>query len=362
MRTKAFTLAETLIVIAIIGIVAVIAILGVQNSIMDNVRAKHTVASKHKFAKAIENMALNYDIGPYYGTGEDKHDASADFVNKLGQYYKINRICSTTNLDDCWGYQEIKFPNGKTYDITKATNGKLFKNGGNESLGDDYDVDTAGILGTDGTRFILAYNKNCKEVDPAVYVWTKDGTNNSATGCITSVIDIDGNKAPNMIGKDISFFNATSIGKNCVVELGDACFGALFVPVPLNVTGDDDPKCIELKRLGASYCAGNDDDYWGGAVLACGGTDFMPDDKSFAIFRQTYKKDMGTRNYTKGSATRFGLPEPPSDNSYIGIWLDYDTTGIGAGAFHYTLDHATIISDQRTYRSANNIAMCRIIE
>ena len=162
-----------------------------------------------------------------------------------------------------------------------------------------------------------------------------------------------------MIGKDISFFNATSIGKNCVVELGDACFGALFVPVPLNVTGDDDPKCIELKRLGASYCARNDDDYWGGAVLACGGTDFMPIYADFNKFTQNAYKG---GKYISGKAEEYGLPTPPSNNAVVYFWLSHETGPSGAGVFYYNKGGFYSGSMQRTSYSSNVLAICKIIE
>ena len=337
---------------------------------MDNVRAKHTVASKHKFAKAIENMALNYDIGPYYGTGDDKKNATIEFVDKLRQYYKINKTCSVYNLADCWGYRNVKFPNRSAYDISDAVNGKLFKNGGNESLSDDYDVDTVGILGTDGTRFILAYNKNCEVIEPQTYVWTKDGTNNSSTGCVAAILDIDGNKAPNTIGKDVSFLNATSIGKNCVVELGDACFGSLFLPTAVSYD-----ECMANKsKWGLKSCFGEkrteqreQGDLYAGVAKACGGAYYMLTINQFEKWAQeAYGSDK--KGYKTGSASEVGLFEPPS-SGHIFIWV-YGENNLEVNEMaHYVrysnTEYATDASGSRSgtnSSAAQFYGLCRIIQ
>ncbi len=323
MRKKAFTLAETLIVIAIIGIIAIIVIFKVTGDIMSNARLKQTIASKHKFAKAIEQMALNYDIGAYYGTGNDKTDATAEFVDKFRNYYKLNRVCSALNLEDCWGYSTIKFINGNTYEIKDAINGKLFKNGGSESVGDDYDVDTAGILGTDGTRFILAYNKNCQGIEPQVYTWNSDGTNNAATRCITGIMDIDGSKTPNTVGKDISFINATGIGNNCIIEIGDACFGAVFDPISHKVTSSN--ECDTLKeKYGINNCFPNEEDYYLGAVIECGGKKYLPSTDEIDEMVQMIIS-------SKVNYTDYGLPYAKDSNGFsinIFIFSNYEQRGL----------------------------------
>ncbi len=333
---------------------------------MDNVRAKHTIASKHKFAKSIENMALNYGIGPYYGTGEEKYDATSEFVQKLSQYYKINRICDTNSLDDCWGYKIINFPSGETYDITKATNGKLFKNGGNENLADDYDNETRGILGTD-----LSYNKNCNELDPQIFTWNNDGTNNNAMNCIAAIIDIDGNKAPNRVGKDISFINATGIGDNCIIKIGDACFGALFQPEGVSLE-----ECQEHGDDWGIHACNSDYepyeyDYYAGAAKACGSRSNMISSSELStVFKQMYS-DCDSQEcveYKANSASDFGLVEPMEDIFHIWVsdnysWCDYNETlgGIGSAcSLIYSSHFAQLVPSVNNISDGSAYALCRM--
>ncbi len=390
-RKVAFTLAETLIALAIIGIISILMINFIFGKVMDNVRAKHTIASKHKFAKSIENMALNYGIGPYYGTGEEKYDATSEFVQKLSQYYKINRICDTNSLDDCWGYKIINL------------NGKLFKNGGNENLADDYDNETRGILGTDGTRFILSYNKNCNELDPQIFTWNSNGTNNNAMNCIAAIIDIDGNKAPNRVGKDISFINATGIGDNCIIKIGDACFGAMFQPDGVMSL----EECMEHKdEWGLTYCMGetNDEieldfynyggDYYAGAAKTCGGkANLIAKDEVKELFLNMYEEyeaelssavdvrgvdvtECCFSKYIEGSAGDLGLVDPTTPlNPFYGFAdTDYYLTVSGPESIDrfgsvnrpyafYTSEFAGFgIDDDKAvfFTSSNIYTLCRM--
>ncbi len=359
MKKSGFSLAEILIVFAILGVIAAIVITNIQNSVLDNARNKQTLIAKHKFAKAIENMALNYDMGAYYGTGDDKRNATAEFADRLKKYYRINKICSSVSLEDCWGYSKIKFANGNSYEINQAINGKLFKIGGNESLSDDYDVDTAGVLATDGTRYIMAFNKNCKSIDPAVYAWTDDGTNNTAMGCISAIMDIDGNKAPNTIGKDISFINATGIGKNCMVEIGDACFGALFYPTPIKVTTDG--ECREIKELGITTCLYNKNDYFAGGVVACGGIDKLPERNDFLEIFPT-----ATSSYKQKDVIKYGLPDP--GNNRIRIMTNRGETINSGKESYYAIEYFNNINSNMGSHSwavisreaVNSYVMCKL--
>ena len=362
MKNKAFTLAEVLISMTIIGIVAVITISSFASSILLKVRHNQTIAAKHKFAKAIEQMALHNDIGPYYGIGKEKINATEEFAQKLAEYYKVNKICPIERLDECWGYKEIKMPNGDIYDITQAINGKLFKSGGSESLGDDYDVYTQGLMGLDGTRFIIAFNKNCKVVEPQIYTWSKDATTNSAMDCISGILDIDGKKAPNTVGWDISFINASGIGKNCIVELGDACFGALFKPEPITINTEE--ECTKIKALGMKFCYKGKKDNYAGAIKACGGKENLPSEADFEEFkREAYFNGIyfsgGT--YKKGTATKYGLMEPvDGENSQIFVWIKDDETQENSGtAFSYSLGGATVTP---IMRQSNIVpyAICKI--
>ena len=100
---KAFTMAEVLITIAVIGIVAAIMIPAMNYLIQTKVRKHQVSVAQQKFNRAAEMMTLNGKMGPYYTD-------TYDFVQNLANHLKITKICRVgsepSNLPpvtDCFG-------------------------------------------------------------------------------------------------------------------------------------------------------------------------------------------------------------------------------------------------------------------
>ena len=259
LKTKtAFTLAEVLITLGIIGIVAAMTLPTLNQAINNKVRAEQVRTVKYKFTKATEKMNSLGLIGPYNST-----DA---FVDELQKHLKIMKRCDSSHLRECWPYDEVDLGNGKTWDISKTkTGGNLKMENGDKS---DYSSDNVGIVTADGTPMILSYNKKCEALDPVKqYTWsTSDGkpVTNATAGCVAAVFEINGGAKPNKYGDDVQSFNAGGLGSSCAVEVGSLCFTAPFFPTPLTAQ-----ECNEQKdNLGIKDCYYEHDD-WAGAVKAC---------------------------------------------------------------------------------------------
>ena len=260
MRSKAFTLAEVLITLGIIGIVAALTLPTLNQAINKKVRAEQVRTVKYKFTKATEKMNSLGLIGPY--------DSTDAFVDELQKHLKIMKRCDASHLRECWPYDEVDLGNGKTWDISKTKTGKQLKmENGDKS---DYSSNNVGIVTADGTPMILSYNKKCEALDPVKqYHWsTSDGkpVSNATAGCVAAVFEINGGAKPNRYGDDVQSFNAGGLGSSCAIEIGSLCFTAPFTPKPLTAQ-----ECNEQKdKLGIKYCRTYDDrDYWGGAVKQC---------------------------------------------------------------------------------------------
>ena len=93
-KRVAFTLAEVLITLAIIGIVAAMTI----PTLVANyqTRAWSTSASvfERKLEEALKQMNTQQVLAGYKST--------ADFVNALGKYFKINKVCPNNDLMSCF--------------------------------------------------------------------------------------------------------------------------------------------------------------------------------------------------------------------------------------------------------------------
>ena len=267
LKTKtAFTLAEVLITLGIIGIVAAMTLPTLNQAINNKVRAEQVRTVKYKFTKATEKMNSLGLIGPYAST-----DA---FVDELQKHLKIMKRCDSSHLRECWPYDEVDLGNGKTWDISKTKTGKQLKMKDGDSA--DYSSNNVGIVTADGTPMILSYNKKCEALDPVKqYTWsTSDGkpVSNATAGCVAAVFEINGGAKPNKFGTDVVAFNASGLGSSCAFEVNGTCYTAPFTPTPMTAQ-----ECNEQKdQLGIKYCRTDDSDYWGGAVKQCGGVSKMP--------------------------------------------------------------------------------------
>ena len=252
-KRVAFTLAEVLITLAIIGIVAAMTI----PTLVANyqTRAWSTSASvfERKLEEALRQMNTQQVLAGYRST--------ADFVAELSKYFKINRVCNSNEITSCFT-DKI---NWKIVDLDKNTESDTIDISTIKTAADlgqeDWGTEAIGVQFANGTTGIIAYNPNCRE-NPYTNQFT-------GTSCISLVYDTDGFKKPNTYLKDIHGINTKLVG--CAFKMDGMCFGEAFFPEFLTKT-----ECESLKDdLDIKGCV-YDEDYWAGAVKACGGTGKMP--------------------------------------------------------------------------------------
>ena len=264
-KKVAFTLAEVLITLGIIGVVAALTLPALLTNVQSKIRGEQKRSVMYKFSLATEKMARLNLIGPY--------DSTDAFVDELQKHLKISKRCNASNLRGCWPYDTVDLGNGKTWDISKTKTGKQL--GMNTDDDNDYTSDNVGIVTADGTPMILNYNKKCKAIDSLEKLsWSttdnKPLTNPSAS-CVAAVYEINGTGKPNKLSNDVVLFNANKLGNACAFELDGKCFGAPFTPSYITKA-----ECeAEKGNLGIKACQ-YDTDYWAGAVKQCGGVSKMP--------------------------------------------------------------------------------------
>ena len=253
---RGFTLAEVLITLGVIGVVAAVTMPTLVTNVQERVRKEQVRTVKYKFTKATEKMNSLGKIGRY--------DTTMDFVNELKNHLSIAKICDKNHLGECWGGTSFSNLNGsKTYTVADLTTGKSL-----EALQfNSGDMDTVGIVTGDGTPIILTYGKECQALDETKqYTWSVvDGKpeTNATAGCVSMVFDINGAKGPNKLGTDVRTMNSL-LG---MVNLGTG-YPALT-----------QAECTKYKNeLGITNCYDGsdggsnqkqDEDKWAGAVKAC---------------------------------------------------------------------------------------------
>ena len=153
---RAFTLAETLVTLLFIGIVASLVMPSLVNNFKQKQYDVQVKSFKQKFQEGMDTMRLRNRLMPVY-------DSTMDFVKEMQKHFNITQVCDSTHLSDCF---EGNFT-AKAYDENgNETASKTFKT---KDLSDtkslspasDFNSDLAGVKFADGTGAILTRNPSC---------------------------------------------------------------------------------------------------------------------------------------------------------------------------------------------------------
>ena len=214
----AFTMAEILLSLTIIGVVAAITLPSLTGNINERTWNTQRKALYARFSQAIALMpALNG-----YGTLRESTDsagstsiedtAAETFVTAgLAKVMKINNICDKDHLPDCGislKYTNLQGAGNQNFPLTM---GEL-----NEAMlsahQSDYDVhlsysaiDTKAVAfeTANGESIVVYYNPNC--VANMSETWDYNG---QPKMCANFIYDLNGTKGPNTVGKDIGVITA----------------------------------------------------------------------------------------------------------------------------------------------------------
>ncbi len=199
-KKSAFTLAEVLITLGIIGVVATMTV----PTLMANQNAKvfkeRKAIAELKIREITRQMNFDDMLAPHYTT--------ASFIEALKQYVKIGQACDSNNLTDCFAEQITK----STGEIVEV---KDLKN--SSKLGKTYSDLNQAFSMMDGLTFIMTYDNTCVAPD-------KYNSTLSTTECLSYILDVNGKKGPNKIGDDIVLVNTSLPGGGCDgIEFDDLC-------------------------------------------------------------------------------------------------------------------------------------------
>ena len=248
MTKNAFTLAEFLITLSIIGIVSAITLPTLIQKYEE--RSWNTSATnfERKFGEALKIMHTQSSLEGFSSTKE--------FLNDLSNYYKIVKICDKP--EECFT-ENFKLKSGETFKSSNITT--------SEKLGHEpYQSEALGVLFGDGTSGIIAYNKKFTAVpDSPVVKFSGDKNNISiSTGALTILYDINGIAKPNTNNKDIRGINTILGSTNGCNQIGNYCItilGTDYSPLPCRL-GLNSEYC-------GQYPSNSTQDNWAGAKKAC---------------------------------------------------------------------------------------------
>ena len=265
LKTKtAFTLAEVLITLGIIGIVAALTLPAFISNVQGRIQAKRVENINQKLSKVTDKMAVQSGLIGYPDT--------MAFVQEMKKHMSIAKVCDNSHLAECWGTTEVDVGKDKPWEIAKTKTAKNLK------INSDNWADTVGIVTADGTPMILSYDKECNfDVNNTGLQFDKSSGKSNSLACISGVFDWNGGAKPNKLGDDVLMLGmASGLGSSCAFEVNGTCYTAPFTPTPLTKA-----ECEAQKSdLGIKECCPtnrcNNKDYWAGAVKQCGGVSKMP--------------------------------------------------------------------------------------
>ena len=251
----AFTLAEVLITLAIIGVVAAMTIPTLIAKINDIVNTNTVKVFNSKVLKGINLTKTAGDLN-------DTYDTTYQFLtDALSKNLKMAKICDADHIRDCIPYDKIKYEDKSGNE--KTVNVSDLKTASKLNLKAPY-TDTAAFVLGDGTPVIVAYNTKCIDDPDKAYTSLTDG-------CLAGVFDINGSRKPNKylakvdedntsyVG-DLRPFNGASIGSSCAGTIGDVCIVSTAKVANASLVA-------EIQAVDPSYTLpktspNNYDDYW----------------------------------------------------------------------------------------------------
>ena len=354
-KRVAFTLAETLITLAIIGVVAAITI----PSLVKNYNEKAWSTAQKVFTERLEVATRQMNT-------EEKlagYSSTMDFVNELKKYIKITRVCDNNNITKCFNKEVIWNEGEDPIDMSEVTDASAFGLDWKFSEGKGGGVpETVAVQFANGVNAIIAYNPNT----------TQDPFNNqfSATSNSMAILyDVSGNKNPNTNGKDIGKINVEELAgtTGCAINpdlVGGMCISQILAPGTgySPMTLEECNQAVSDGELGIKACNYNSD-YWAGAVKACGGINNMPTMEQLgqlATYVYNYDGTIGAQQDVLGltldttKAAQFLSASPGSNYFYVWSGQEYSS------GYAYTRYFDSTYTDWNDYYrdNGNRLAVC----
>ena len=346
-----FTLAEVLITLGIIGVVAAMTIPTLMVNINEKQWSTAATVFEQKLDDALKTMNTQQTL-----LG---HTTTESFVEELSKHYKTNKICSNDKLLDCFSDTVYWGGGDATPEEVDMSIVKTAKHFGQTAWG----TNLVGVQFANGVSALIAYNPITSSDDPTVTVCEQDPYSNQISGqkCLAVLYDVSGTKNPNTSGKDLrANGNVKSLGSGCAFTIGNTCYTTTpFIPAPISKA-----ECESIKGdLGINACEW-EEDYWAGAVKQCGGVSNLPTltqlgelaSYLYGIENIGPKTDVNRATIDKESALALGFTLDKY-NSFL-LWANEENSGSTA-KYRYFQGTSTWWSDYNRKNTSTNLhAIC----
>ncbi len=266
-ESSGFTLAEVLITLAIIGVVAALSLPTLLQAIAERSSSETQANVAQKITKSMNLMRAD-------GALEKTYASTDDFVDELSKYLKITTRCDADHIASCWPSKTVITKEGKVLDVSKVKTGRNLQIPGNKT-------GNVGMILADGTALIMTYNPDAPIIGegdtvipstaslPIGFGRYKDyAYTSSVTAGVDFVMDTNGFQGPNSETrdgkyKDIRSFKVAAFSEGCPGEEFDG-IGCLYM---LPSYGPLDTTLSENKKYDSKFASTNNN--WAGARKGC---------------------------------------------------------------------------------------------
>ena len=235
---SAFTMAEILLSLTIIGVVAAITLPSLTGNINERTWNTQRKALYARFSQALALMPNLNGYGTLHAAGTDASGSSFDAEDDAAMAFLtdgLTKVLKTTNLCDADALADCGIP-----DTITAMNGDVISNfntspyntlvgfnsmfngtwndgtsGATNYTYEQLDTKAAAFETQNGESIVAYYNQSCRTEylnHESVNEYGDSFGYPQSTMCVNFIYDLNGNKGPNTFGKDIGImtvFNAT---------------------------------------------------------------------------------------------------------------------------------------------------------
>jgi len=244
-KAIAFTMAEILISLTIIGVIAAITVPSLKANINEKTWATQKKALYSRMSQAISMLpSLNgYGIvmnenGTVNETETASKAAQTFITDGLSKVLKINNICDSTNLNKCGipskitvmkTNSKIDFPTNLT-ELNPMFTSTYTDSNNKRYTNPQKNINTlvTAFETTNGESIAVFYNPLCLNFEQKYYSGSR--IYSQPWMCANFLYDLNGRKGPNKMGKDIGFITALYPTESVVVAP---------LPFDKNLTGGD---------------------------------------------------------------------------------------------------------------------------
>ena len=210
---SAFTMAEILLSLTIIGVVAAITLPSLTGNINERTWNTQRKALYARMSQAIALMPSLNGYGKLSGTISDdgsqsvtEDTAAETFVTDgLSKVLKINNICDNEHLKDCGLASKITNIKGDSldfpFDMQTLNSGILSQNFAGHPSYNQLNTKAAAFETQNGESIAVYYNPNCSINQAFTNYWNYV----QPLFCANFLYDLNGSKGPNTVGKDLGF-------------------------------------------------------------------------------------------------------------------------------------------------------------